>query len=98
MTRKPLLTACVALVLATAGCTGGNADGARGSPPTTGTPTTSTSPTTSPATPATAIWPAPRGPLALAVAAGLVPEVKESLAYHVHAHLDVFLDGKPVLV
>jgi hypothetical protein len=32
------------------------------------------------------------------VAAGLKPEVKESLTYHVHAHLDVFVDGKPVVV
>jgi hypothetical protein len=28
----------------------------------------------------------------------LKPEVKENLTYHVHAHLDVFVDGVPVVV
>jgi hypothetical protein len=31
-------------------------------------------------------------------AAGLVPETAERLAYHVHAHLDVFVNGQPVTV
>jgi hypothetical protein len=44
------------------------------------------------------LWPAPSNPLELAVKAGLEPEKKESLTYHVHAHLDVFLDGTAVLV
>jgi hypothetical protein len=43
-------------------------------------------------------WPAPSDPLARARAAGLVPEVAERLQYHVHAHLDVFIDGKPIVV
>lgn len=45
-------------------------------------------------------WPAPPNALALPLAqkAGLVLEKKEFLLYHVHAHLDVFLDGKKVLV
>jgi hypothetical protein len=43
-------------------------------------------------------WPAPPDPLKRAVAAGLRPEVKESLTFHVHAHLDVFVDGKPITV
>jgi hypothetical protein len=43
-------------------------------------------------------WPAPPDPLDLAVAAGLKPEAHEFLAYHVHAHLDVFLNGSPVEV
>ena len=30
--------------------------------------------------------------------AGLVPEVNEHLQYHVHSHLDVFVDGKHVEV
>ncbi len=30
--------------------------------------------------------------------AGLVPERAEFLRYHVHSHLDVFVDGKPVPV
>jgi hypothetical protein len=33
-----------------------------------------------------------------ATAAGLVPETSEHLDYHVHAHLDVFLDGVAQIV
>jgi hypothetical protein len=43
-------------------------------------------------------WPAPSDPMARARAAGLVPEPAEQLQYHVHAHLDVFIDGKHILV
>ncbi len=43
-------------------------------------------------------WPAPKNPMALARAAGLVPEVNEHLTFHVHSHLDVFLSGKRVRV
>jgi hypothetical protein len=32
------------------------------------------------------------------VAAGLKPEVKEFLTFHVHAHVDVFVDGRPLTV
>jgi len=45
-------------------------------------------------------WPAPPPDrvIALAQAAGLEPEVRESLQHHVHAHLDVFVNGKRVVV
>lgn len=43
-------------------------------------------------------WPAPPDPLKRAVRAGLEPERKETLTYHVHAHLDALVDGRPVLV
>jgi hypothetical protein len=43
-------------------------------------------------------WPAPAGPLELTQEAGLVPETHEYLQYHVHAHLDVFVNGEPVAV
>jgi hypothetical protein len=43
-------------------------------------------------------WPAPKDPLARAVLAGLKPERKEFVNNHVHAHLDVFVDGRPVAV
>lgn len=43
-------------------------------------------------------WPAPSDPLDLAVAAGLDPTTHEFLDFHVHAHLDVFVDGSPVEV
>jgi hypothetical protein len=53
----------------------------------------------SPATDATVeLWPAPADPLAATRSAGLVPETKESLAYHVHAHLDVFVDGQHITI
>jgi hypothetical protein len=43
-------------------------------------------------------WPAPSHAMALARKAGLVPERAEFLQYHVHAHLDVFVDGEAVIV
>jgi hypothetical protein len=43
-------------------------------------------------------WPAPSDPLDRIVAAGLEPETHEFLSYHVHAHLDIFVNGKPVEV
>src|SRR4051794_32473983 len=43
-------------------------------------------------------WPAPPDPLRRARAAGLTPERREQLAYHVHAHLDVFVNGRVVRV
>jgi len=44
------------------------------------------------------LWPAPADPLDRTVAAGLEPGVREFLINHVHAHLDVFVDGQPVTV
>jgi hypothetical protein len=49
-------------------------------------------------TPGELIWPAPGNPLELTVGAGLQPEPKETLIFHVHAHLDVLVDGRAVLV
>jgi hypothetical protein len=43
-------------------------------------------------------YPAPNDPMARARAAGLVPETAEQLKYHVHSHLDVFIDGKHIIV
>jgi hypothetical protein len=42
--------------------------------------------------------PAPSDPMRLARAAGLVPERAEQLQYHVHSHLDVFVDGKRIAI
>ena len=61
------------------------------------TTATAISPAPTPAEGA-APWPAPANPLRLTVAAGLQPERKEKLTHHVHAHLDVFVNGKPVVV
>lgn len=41
-------------------------------------------------------WPRPSDPMALARQAGLTPDTKEYLTHHMHAHLDVFLNGVPV--
>jgi hypothetical protein len=38
-------------------------------------------------------WPAPADAMARARAAGLTPRGYETLQHHVHAHLDVFVDG-----
>jgi hypothetical protein len=75
------------LALAVAGCGGGKSGSASGSKP-----------QASSSAKASVRWPAPSDPLARSVAAGLKPEVKESLTFHVHAHLDVFVNGKPVTV
>lgn len=59
----------------------------------------SSKPNTSPAPqPSAVMWPAPPDAMARAAAAGLVPETAERLQYHVHSHLDVFLDGAQVVV
>jgi hypothetical protein len=43
-------------------------------------------------------WPAPSDPLRLTRLAGLIPERHETLIHHVHAHLDIFVNGKHELV
>jgi hypothetical protein len=54
-------------------------------------PTTTTRP--GPATGAVP-WPAPSDAMAHARAAGLTPKGFETLQHHVHAHLDVYVDGE----
>ena len=43
-------------------------------------------------------WPAPADPVKLTRKAGLTPETHEFVFLHVHAHLDVFVNGRPVVV
>lgn len=43
-------------------------------------------------------WPRPDRAMARSRAAGLTPTREEKLLYHVHAHLDVFVDGEPQVV
>jgi hypothetical protein len=50
------------------------------------------------AAPSSVEWPAPDDPNALTREAGLEPGTKETLIHHVHAHLDVLVDGEAVLV
>ena len=78
------LALCALVVLAVAGCGEKSGGG-------------STSAAPSPATGAPP-WPAPPNPMQLTRKAGLIPERAEFLEYHVHAHLDVFVNGDPVRV
>jgi hypothetical protein len=48
--------------------------------------------------PSAIVWPAPADPMGRARAAGLVPETAEQLEFHVHAHLDIFVNGEKVIV
>jgi hypothetical protein len=80
-------TCAVAVALGTAGCGGGGTDTPPANIPAAPTPATGAVP-----------WPAPPNPMQLTVKAGLVPETHEYLTYHVHAHLDVFVNAKPVVV
>jgi hypothetical protein len=52
----------------------------------------------SPAAQPTLVWPAPSDPMERTVEAGLEPAPKEFLVNHAHSHLDVFINGEPVLV
>lgn len=83
----------VLLAAAAAGC-GGSSGGTEAEP-------TTQEAATAPATAeplAQPSWPAPPNPLELATEAGLEPGRKETLVFHVHAHLDVLVDGQPVQV
>jgi hypothetical protein len=60
--------------------------------------TPGTNAASSSAAPPAVVWPAPPDPMALTIEAGLQPEPKEYLVNHVHAHLDVFIDGRRVVV
>jgi hypothetical protein len=82
---------CVVGLLALAGCGGGSKSSSGGDE--------CSQFGTAPAERTTrAPWPASENPMALTCKAGLVPEKAEFLQYHVHAHLDVLVNGKPVLV
>jgi hypothetical protein len=83
------------LVLAVAGCGGTANDGSGES---RAQATQATQETAASAANSVVLWPAPSDPLERTVAAGLEPEPKEFLTNHVHAHLDVFVDGKPIVV
>jgi hypothetical protein len=59
----------------------------------TAAPGTSTIPSPPAPTVGALPWPAPADAMARTRAAGLVPRGYETLQHHVHAHLDVFLEG-----
>jgi len=78
--------ACALFIVAAAGCGKGKSS-SEDSAPAAPRPASGAAP-----------WPAPPNPIELTRRAGLVPERAEFLQYHVHAHLDVFVNGKPVRV
>jgi hypothetical protein len=80
--RRVLALICVVLLVAACAPTG--------APSTLPTPATSVAPLE--------LWPLPDDPMGLAREAGLEPLPSETLEYHLHAHLDVFRDGRPVIV
>ena len=88
MRRRTLLVIPFVLTLLTVGGCGGQ---------TSVTAPENVEPAATPTTGAVP-WPAPPDPLQLARDAGFVPKTKEFFDYHVHAHLDVFVNGEPVLV
>jgi hypothetical protein len=97
--QKPLtlrlLIVVASLVLAVAGCGNDEDGGTRSSPGQA--PQAEKEPGSADAD-ARVLWRAPPDPLERTVAAGLEPERKEFLIHHVHAHLDVFVDGEPIAV
>lgn len=96
--RVRVTAAVVAAVLTACGGSGDSSGGSA----TSGTPSTTAATASAPApsTPATAAapWPLPPDPMGLAAKAGLTPEAAERLQYHVHAHLDVFVNGTRIQV
>jgi hypothetical protein len=83
MRKILVLGVLIAVAAATAACSSSSGKSV--------TPTTATGS-------AAIVWPAPADPMGRARDAGLVPETSEHLEFHVHAHLDVFVDGQKVTV
>ncbi len=95
--RRPLalpFAIAIAGLALVAGCEGRAVDGASSPAQASQSDGGSASPAARPAV----LWPAPPDPMERTVEAGLKPGPKEFLVNHVHAHLDVFVDGKPIVV
>ncbi len=84
---RTIAVACAVLAVASCGGSAGSV-----------APPTPSGAAASPAAGPTLLWPAPSDPLERTVAAGLEPAPKEYTDNHVHAHLDVFIDGGEILV
>src|SRR4051794_2310280 len=85
-----VVLAVMAVTVIAACSSGGNSSGSSNSSSTTGTKVGGIAAAGGPLA-----WPAPPADQVapLTAAAGLQLETAESLAHHVHAHLDVFIDG-----
>jgi len=88
------VAACAALA---AGCGSGSDSGSQKASICSHPPTTQAGAPSGTAAGATR-WPAPPNPMKRACQAGLTPEPAEQLAYHVHAHLDVYVNAKHEIV
>ncbi len=97
MRFRLVTVALLAAVLAACGGSGDSGSGASAAATGFTAPETSSPPVEPPATGA-APWPAPTDPMGLSQKAGLAGEPAESLQYHVHSHLDVFVNGSRVQV
>lgn len=89
------LTAGCGLALLLAVLGSACSDGDDGSGPTAGSGAVAAAPMPETGAPP---WPAPTDPLTKTEEAGLTPERKEFFGIHLHAHLDVFVNGEPVEV
>jgi hypothetical protein len=78
---RSVVSLCVVLLAA---CGGGSS------------PSVASTPSTAASDLELASWSLPADPMSLAREAGLMPDTKEYSTYHVHAHLDVFVNGHPV--
>lgn len=96
MHTRRLAVALAALALAGA-CSSGSGKKKAASSSTSEAPTSSILPAAQPAQGA-APWALPPNPMELAAQAGLTPETAESLTFHVHAHLDVFVNAQAMPV
>ena len=97
--RRPavLLIALLAALVLAGACSSGSKGSSKSESTTSEAPTSSIPPAAQPAQGALP-WAAPANPMELAAQASLTPETAESLQFHVHAHLDVFLNGTAQLV
>src|SRR4051812_15964218 len=93
--RTPLLVA-LAVLAGLAGCSSDDDDGTVVADPTTQATSTASAPPIIEGK--DLLWPRPDDTLSRTADAGLTAEDREHLAYHVHAHLDIFVDGRPVVV
>lgn len=90
MTTRVIWLALLLPALGLAGCS-------RSAPPAAAPPAMAFKAGTKPPG-AVVLWPAPADPAASLLAAGLEPLAREGTVYHLHAHLEVFKDGKQVVV
>jgi hypothetical protein len=94
---KELMAATVLAGVLVSSCSSSSPDAASPGPDTSAPDTTTSSAPATPRQP-TELWTAPPNAMAHSRAAGLTPERAEHLEFHVHAHLDVFVNGRPIVV